>query len=179
MEFERLLKAISPRIRLIARKMNRHFGFFDEDDLFQEALLYLWEKFKKGELYGKNNGYLIQGCIFFLKNYIRVACKTVDLNSISISAVINEETESTIEDTICAEDPSGRFAFIVVEVAIEDILKCLNIREKRVFLLSLEEMTTREIGGKLGLSHVMVVKLKKKIHEKCESVIREIKTPKG
>jgi len=36
-------------------------------------------------------------------------------------------------------------------------------REKDVFGLLLEGYTVREAGGKLGISHVMVVKLKNKI----------------
>ena len=179
MKFKELFERISPRIRTIARKINRHFGFFDEDDLLQEALLYLWGEYKEGELCEKNDSYLVQGCVFFMKNYIRVACKSIDLSSTSMDTVINEETNDTLKDIMYVEDPKARFAFIMVDITIEDILGCLDPREKKVFLLSLKEMTTREIGKNLGLSHVMVVKLRKKIQKKCESIISEIKTSKG
>ena len=52
---------------------------------------------------------------------------------------------------------------------IEEILNDgLTRREKEVFCLALEGLTTREIGSRLGISHVRVVKLKGKIRDKCK-----------
>ena len=43
----------------------------------------------------------------------------------------------------------------------------LTPREKEVFILALEGLTVREIGDRLGVSHVRVVKLRANIKEKC------------
>ena len=44
----------------------------------------------------------------------------------------------------------------------------LNEREKNILSLYLKGLTTREIGRTLGVSHVMVIKVEKRIIEKFE-----------
>jgi RNA polymerase sigma factor (sigma-70 family) len=57
---------------------------------------------------------------------------------------------------------------------MDEVLGRLNEREKVVFRLYLDGLTTRDIGTRLGISHVMVVKIKKKIKEKCYDLKGEL-----
>ena len=44
--------------------------------------------------------------------------------------------------------------------------KCLTDREKKILSLIMEGMSMREVGAKIGISHVMVLKIRNKIKEK-------------
>ena len=50
----------------------------------------------------------------------------------------------------------------------------LTDRERYVFGLYLQGLTTREIGNRLNVSHVMVVKIEKRISEKCRHLSRMV-----
>lgn len=52
----------------------------------------------------------------------------------------------------------------------------LDKREMRIIKMFMEGLTVREIGKVLGISHVAVVKLRKKIGQKCRKLGREIKS---
>tara|TARA_B100000315_G_C14498913_1_gene551381 strand:+ start:664 stop:1224 length:561 start_codon:yes stop_codon:yes gene_type:complete len=181
MDFDCLTQRVSPKLKAIAHKLNGRFTFFDEDDLYQEALIHLWEGCQIGELTDKTDSYILQGCFFFLKNYIRVSFKRVDMQSVSLYNIVKGENEddSLLSEMLVTEDSDKQFGFIVVDILVEDILSCLTEREKDVFLLSLDEMTTREIGDRLGVSHAMVVKVKKKIRSKCKAIEEEITDQSG
>ena len=71
MSYPDLLKRLSPRLKGITHKLNGKFTFFNEEDLFQEAAVRLWQEFELGRLAGKTDSYILQGCYFHLKNYIR------------------------------------------------------------------------------------------------------------
>ncbi|MCX5704439.1 MAG: hypothetical protein NT066_08150 [Candidatus Omnitrophica bacterium] len=91
MSFEILLKRISPTLKRIAYRLNGHFSFFNDEDLYQEALIHLWLDFKEGKLSDKTDSYILQGCYFYLKNYIR---KNYDkANLISLEKQNNQECE--------------------------------------------------------------------------------------
>lgn len=161
MYFEELVKKISPQLERITKKLNGYFTFFDEDDLFQEALIHLWFEFKKGKLYNKTNSYILQSCYFYLNNYIRKNKKNCNIYSLDI---INDKDENTLTEI---EN------LLETKLLIEGIKNDgFTDREKRILLLSIEGFTVREIGKKLGISHVRVVKLKKRIKEKFGSYQR-------
>ncbi|MCU0652415.1 MAG: hypothetical protein MUC39_05695, partial [Candidatus Omnitrophica bacterium] len=72
------------------------------------------------------------------------------------------------EDFLPATDPKEYFDYLNNKALIETIRNNgLTIREKDIFNLALGGLTTREIGKKLGISHVRVVKLQKTMREKC------------
>jgi RNA polymerase sigma factor (sigma-70 family) len=165
--FEDLIKKFSLKLKRITYKLNGHFSFFNDEDLYQEALIHLWLDFKKGRLSDKTDSYILQGCYFHLKNYIR---KNYDkANLISLENITNEEGEVFALDNILSlENPHSCFEIINCKMLIEKINNNgLTEREKEVFCLALEGLTTREIGSKLGISHVRVVKLRAKIKDKC------------
>jgi len=167
MPFDDLVKRISPILKKITYKLNGHFPFFDDKDLYQEALIHLWLDFKEGKSSDKTDSYILQGCYFHLKNYIR---KNYDkANLISLENLTNEEGEVfDLGNILSLGNPESCFELIHCKMLIERINNNgLTKREKEVFCLALEGLTTREIGSRLGISHVRVVKLKGKIRDKC------------
>ncbi len=165
--FENMLSALSPTLRRITHKLNGHFTFFDEDDLYQEALEHLWVAFESGNLNDKTDSYVLQGCYFHLRNYIRKTMDKVTLTSIDSPI---DEGGSTLGDTLACRDNNIEEA--VDSSFLSEAVKRagLSKREEKLLSLSLTGMTIREIGGKMGVSHVMVVKIKNRIKNKCESL---------
>jgi len=167
MRFEALASHLSPTIKRIAYKLNGHFAAFNHDDLYQEALMHLWLEFKKGTLADKTDSYILQGCYFHLKNYIRTHCDKAPC--VNLDSCKREDGEDfDLGEILSREEYPGTREEVYCRMLIEQIRNNgLTDREKDIFLLSLEGMTTREIGARLGISHVMVVKLKKSIQKKC------------
>ncbi|MBU2103383.1 MAG: sigma-70 family RNA polymerase sigma factor [Candidatus Omnitrophota bacterium] len=171
MSFEELLTRIKPKLRGIAVKLDGRYTSFNDDDLCQEALCVLWEKYQRGELSNKTDSYILQGCLFFLKNYIRKAYTRIDSLSMSLEKTVNEN-EDTLEDFVPAEEscPQVRRSGYLER----DIRAYLDEREAVVLALYIRDFTTREIGCRLGISHVMVVKIIARIKVKCSALKEEI-----
>ncbi|MDO8535828.1 MAG: sigma-70 family RNA polymerase sigma factor [Candidatus Omnitrophota bacterium] len=163
--FEEMMMKLSPTLRRITYRLNGHFTFFDEDDLFQEALEHLWVAFEKGTLGDKTDSYILQGCYFHLKNYIRKTVDTVKLYSINSPI---DEDGSTIEETLASTTAGSEEAADKALLAESVERSALSEREKTVLSLTLSGMTVREIGEEMGISHVAVVKIRKRLKVKCE-----------
>ena len=56
----------------------------------------------------------------------------------------------------------------------ENIYNMLDDRERVVLSLSLDNTSGRQIAKKLGISHVMVGKIKRKIINRCKPFINEL-----
>jgi len=167
MHFEQIINRISPKLRGITHRLNGRFTFFNEDDLYQEAVLRLWLNYRNGALSNKTDSYILQGCYFHLKNYIR---KTQDkARLISMHASADSEGSPELEQVLSLEDPKAYFEDINGKILVEEILhSSLTEREKEVLSFCLNGLTTREIGEILGVSHVSVVKLRNSIKLKCQ-----------
>ncbi len=171
MSFEILVKKLSPTLKRITGKLNGHFSFVDDQDLYQEALIHLWSHFKVGELDDKTDSYVLQGCYFHLKNYIR---KTQDSAVLLSLNSIPDEDGPRLEEMLTAKALAS-YDEAEGNLQIEAVAGSgITQREKDVLFFCLEGMTTREIGKKLGISHVSVIKIRNKIREKYE---RLNKTP--
>ncbi len=162
MNFEELVNNINPKIKAIAHRLDGKYTMFNDEDLCQEALLHLWEKFNKGELEDKTASFIIQGCSFNMRNYIRTHFKGVDRKSISAYEQINEEGD-VLMDLIADKKKSDLDEYVNTRALVDDLMANLGERARAVLAMSRQGMTTREIGRKLGVSHVMVVKIKKKV----------------
>jgi RNA polymerase sigma factor (sigma-70 family) len=159
-EFERLLNRLSPTLRRITRKLNGNLAFMDDQDLYQEALMHLWTKFAARDLDDKTDSYMLQGCYFHLKNHLRKSQDGPPLLSLnepagedgfSLADILPTEGASSVEEV------EGRLQLeAITGTGVSD-------REKAVLFCCLEDMTTREIGQRLGISHVSVVKIRNKI----------------
>src|SRR3989338_8897915 len=98
MDFEVLVKKLSPTLKRITYKLNGHFTFFNDEDLFQEALIHLLQDFRAGRLQDKTDSYILQGCYFHLKNYIRKVNERP--NVISFDASLGANDEATVKDIL-------------------------------------------------------------------------------
>ena len=167
MSFDVLMKRISPTLQRITQKLNGHFTFMDHEDLLQEALLHLWADFQAGALNDKTDSYVLQGCYYYLKNYIRKVQDSATL--VSLDSMVEEETAG-LEEILEAEDVAA-FDYVDGKMQVEALLESgLTPRERDVLGLSMEGMTTREIGQKLGISHVAVVKVRNKLKARYEQL---------
>jgi len=158
--FDELYNRISPRLKKIAGFYNGRSSFFDRDDLYQEMASHLWNHFKDGVPEGINDTYIIKGCEFHILNYMRKEKEKV--YRISMEEPLNENGD-TLRETL--SDGSESLDKSVDKKMLVDYImnNGFSKREKDVFGLLLEGYTVREAGEKLGISHVMVVKLKNKI----------------
>ncbi len=165
--FNKIVKKLSPVLKRITYKLNGHFTFFNEEDLYQEAVLHLWVDYAGGKLGDKTDSYILQGCYFHLKNYIRIVQDKARL--VRIDAPLSKDNFESEYDVLSLEDPKSYRDYTSSKMLVEDILNDgLTKREKEVFSFYLDGLTTREIGTKLGISHVRVVKLQNKIKIKCQ-----------
>ena len=167
MSFEELVKKVSPTLKRITYKLNGHHASFNHEDLCQEALLYLWLEYKAGTWDDKTQSYILQGCYFHLKNFIRTHADKASL--VSIEASRNQEDEDfDLGEALALKACESSRDLAHCVMLIEQIRNNgLTPREKEVFNLSLEGLTVREIGARMGISHVMVVKLSKTMRQKC------------
>ena len=171
--FEVLVKRISPTLKRITYKLNGHFFFFNEEDLFQEALLHLWQDFQKGKVQDKTDSYILQGCYFHLKNYIRCAKNKVKL--ISIETFQHNEEEPNTDEFLWLKDErcENYFEDLDSKLLCETIQNNgLTEKEKEILHFYSQGLTVRDIGKRLGVSHVRVVKLTQRIREKCSKYLK-------
>ncbi len=166
--FEILVNRISPILKRITYRLNGHFSFFDDEDLFQEALIRLWEDFQKGKLQDKTDSYILQGCHFHLKNYLRKVRSKMKL--VSLDLLINDEDGRKLEETLLlqGEDSQNDIDYLNNKFLVEVIQNNgFTQREKEILSFCSQGLTTRVMGEKLGISHVRVIKLMHKIKDKC------------
>jgi RNA polymerase sigma factor (sigma-70 family) len=160
MEFERLYERISPRLKKIANFYGRRGYSFDKDDLCQEMASHLWNNFKDGVSDELNDTYIIKGCEFHILNYMRKEKDKV--YKVSMDEPINENGDTLIESLDNGAESLDKI--VDKKMLIDHIMNNgFSKMEKDAFRLLLEGYTVREAGKKLGVSHVMVIKLKNKV----------------
>jgi RNA polymerase sigma factor (sigma-70 family) len=165
--FNGLIGKFSPGIRRIAYKLNGRYRSFDHDDLYQEALLRLWNDHRAGKLTDKTDSYVLQGCYFHLKNCIRKVNERS--NIVSLDALQNAQEDTTLLDQLLnkyTHQPDTRKELDEKLVVYSISHNGLKPKEKKVISFLSDGLTTREIGKKIGVSHVSVVKMIKRIREK-------------
>ena len=163
MDFDILVEKISPRLKITAKRYSSRNILAGEDDLYQEMCIYLWNNYGNGVPFGINDAYIIKGCEFHILNFLRTKREKALL--VSLEEPINQEGD-TIEEILPASDESH-------EKKVDRELVFDKIRnngftgnEKNVLELLLRGCTMREAAKELGISHVMVLKYKKKIIKK-------------
>ncbi len=163
LSFETLVRRLTPTLKRIACRLNGNFSFADDQDLFQEALIHLWTHFTSGDLLDKTDSYMLQGCYFHLKNYIRKIQDPAALCGLNQTA---DKEGPQLEDILDARSLDS-YDEVEGNLQIEAMAGIgITSREKAVLRFCLEGMTTREIGTRLGISHVSVVKIRNSIKEK-------------
>lgn len=169
MSFEELNRKFSPTIKRIAYKLNGRYRSFDHDDLCQEATLHLWNAFRQDKLRDKTDSYILQGCYFHLKNYIRKVNERP--NVLSLESLFGDEDGTTLEERL----PLSSYGGDNIRESLNSKLLVETIqnngfdrREKKILMLFKDGLTTRDIGKKVGLSHVSIVKALKRIRKKAK-----------
>lgn len=169
MRFEELNRKVSPVLKRIARRLNNQHAFCDEDDLYQEGLVHLWREWCRGTLKDKTDSYILQGCFFHLKNYLRMHKDRSRL--VSIDGFGWDEEDGCRRESLCLQDEKS-LAFrreLNDRLLAEAIMNNgLTVREKHILRLCACGLTTRQIGQRIGVSHVRVVKLMAGIRAKCK-----------
>lgn len=155
---------MSPKIKAIAHRLDGRYTSFNDDDLYQEAVYNLWSRLNFFQ--DKTDSYILQNCYFLMKNYIRTRHKALDRRSLSLDAPINPDAPS-LADAITLDDPRKSRSFSGYADFLTTIMALLGERERQVLVYLCEGLTTRQIGEKLGISHVMVTKITAKIRGKC------------
>ncbi len=168
MEFEELYKRVNPRLKRIANFYNGRSSFFDRDDLYQEMAGHLWNNFKNGVPEGLNDAYIIKGCEFHILNYMRKEKEKVYM--VSLEAPMNENGDALKENIADGQESLDKK--VDKKILVDYIMNNgFSKREKDAFGLLLEGYTVREAGKKLGISHVMVVKLKNRLIKQVTKLV--------
>jgi RNA polymerase sigma factor (sigma-70 family) len=167
MDFLTLVKRLSPKLKGIAHKLNYRFTFFNDEDLFQEALVHLWKESSAGKLDGYTDSYILQGCYFYLQNYIRGAKDKFTSFSLDVGEAQDpEHSESSFD--LKDERSEDYFKRLNDKMTVEVIMNNgLTRREKELLPLFSDGLTMRQIGKKFGVSHVAVLKMREAIRRKC------------
>lgn len=164
-ELNEIVNSIKYQIRAIIRKLNINYQYIDSDDLYQEILLYLWQEQEKGQLKDKNDSYILQGCYYYLKNYIR---KNIKTESTSKKTYPPEEIGHKITEEPELINGSFNNCFFDDYLFFDEFSKELSMREKILLNFLIKGLSNREIAKKLGVSHTMVAKIRKKIKKKYQ-----------
>ena len=167
MEFEKLVKKLASKLKGITYRLNHRFTFFNDEDLFQEALVHLWKECVAGKLADKTDSYILQGCYFHLQNYIRTVKDKV--TPLSLDIHIGEKGKHFAETLSLEDEKSDGYFQRLNEKLIVEVIRNngLTIREKELLPFFAEGLTIREIGKRVGVSHVWVLKMKEGIRRKC------------
>jgi len=168
MDFQTLSKKVSPKLKRIATRHKDYVSFVDEEDLYQEMLIHLWNNFKDGVPSDINEAYIVRGCEFHILNYLRKTKENIKI--LSLETPINEDGD-TLKDILSIENENDSLD-IYERLSVEEIKKDLSKKEKKTLSLLLEGYTLREVGRKLGVSHVRIVKLKQDIIKKWRAKVK-------
>jgi RNA polymerase sigma factor (sigma-70 family) len=162
MDFKILLKKITPALKYVARK-HLLYGFYDEEDLYQEMCLFLWQNYANGLPIGINEAYVIKACEFHIQNFLRKGRPKASLSSMeNLISTGGLTLGDILEDK--KTDPESE---IDCKLTIDNI-KGIGLSDKERLVVSclLKGYTVREIAKEMNCSHVMVIKHKKNIIKK-------------
>ncbi|MEW5758938.1 MAG: sigma-70 family RNA polymerase sigma factor [Candidatus Omnitrophota bacterium] len=168
MEFSLLLNRLSARLKKIARFYGTRSHFLNNDDLYQEMCLHLWNNFKDGVPPEFNDAYVIRGCEFHILNYLRKNREKVKF--VSIDEPIDDNANTIKDMLVDTKEPLKQY--VNRKITMEYISNNgFSKMEKDVFAFLMEGFTVREIGKKIGVSHVYVIKLKKSLVTKTKTLL--------
>ena len=104
-----------------------------------------------------------------MRNYIRTHFRGADRRTVSLDVPVNDGGDTLI-NLMIDKKSIGQQVSCDTSMAVNEIERRLNHRQKSVLRMSRKGFTTREIGRCLGVSHVMVVKIKKHIAKICNDL---------
>lgn len=161
MLFEELYEELTPGLKKLVNVIGPRPSYLGWEDLYQEGLLHLWQLWQAGEIDGNTRGYLLRSCYFHLKNFLRCQNSKLEISTFTVELGLTDflMNKSDVSPNLAEK--------IENKLIAEAVLKNdLTSREKEVFRLLCEDLTMREIGKRLGISHVRVVKIRENIRRK-------------
>ncbi len=167
--FSSLLKRIDPVLKRIVYRVRARSFQHEYDDLYQEALIHLLSAYQSGVLEDKTESYILQGCYFYLKNYLRTTRTKAQVLSIDGQQGPDDAPAAKaweIEDTRTAHFRQTLSDRLLAETIRNN---GFSPREKQVLTMCSEGLTTREMGARIGRSHVGVIKMMARIRQKCRA----------
>ena len=165
-ELNEIINKINYQLKAIIRKLNIKYQYIDSDDLYQEALLYLWQQYNTGKLKNKNNSYILQGCYYYLKNHIRKYVKFKE-NQINYNFYYNtDKSKKEIGEGNKLNYPEPTSYDLDEYLYYDEFKSDVSLKEKALLNLRFRGLSSREIGKELGISHTMVSKMRRKIIDK-------------
>lgn len=164
--FEQIVKSYLPALRKMVKNIGELPGWVDKEDILSEMLCHVWQAWKNGYFEGKSRSYVLKSCWFVAKNYLRKVREKINL--VSVDEPLNEQ-HSCLKDII--EQQEYFFSLFELREGLRELEKRLTKKEKEVLELQKREYTTREAAKVLGISHVMVGKVQKRIREKAQKIL--------
>ncbi len=132
-----------------------------QDDLVQEALVHLWRTERRRP--GQTRSWYLQSCRFHVQHCL-ASGRSVDSVKRWVGRLEVEAVEGGQEMEVPAAGPE---CCVVNQVGARDLVAMLTARlgasEGAVLAWLMEGLSTREIGRRLGISHTMVVKHRRRI----------------
>lgn len=166
MDFLELIERLSNTLKALARRGKSRVRYEDEEDLFMEMILHLWERWQARELSNKTDSYILQSAYFHLQNHLRTHSEGVEL--FRLDAPVSLEELALMERLVVPGEVEGPAA--EARVVLHGMRNDgLTANERAVVEYLLRGLTAREIGGQMGVSHVMALKWKRGIRHKWEN----------
>ncbi|MFO1498605.1 MAG: LuxR family transcriptional regulator [Verrucomicrobiota bacterium] len=131
------------------------------EDLMQEALIHLWQVQEQNP--GQTKNWYLQNCRYRLLHYLALG-RSVDSPKRRASQVHPSEYDDDADDWLDRFEGSDT---VLQDVSARDMFsslsKVLSPREISILQWLAEGLGTREIAKRLGISHPMVIKHRRKI----------------
>lgn len=172
--YDEVVKKYNPKLKAIAYKLSKYNFKLDQDDLYQEELVYLWESFKENKLEGNTDSFILQGCYFHLRNYMRKVVEVKD--TFSLDQPANENGDNLMKVLNLHDNATDNYHDSLDTKLLSEVIynNGLSLKEKALLPYLSEGLTLREIGNRLGVSHVYVIKMKESIRIKCLKYLDKI-----
>lgn len=138
------------------------------EDLMQEALIHLWQVQEQNP--GQTKNWYVQNCRFHLLHYL-AAGRSIDSPKRRASQMQPSEHDDNSDDLLDRFEGSDT---VLQDVSARDMIsslsKWLSGRELSILQWLSEGLGTREIAKRLGISHPMVIKHRRKIAALAEKL---------
>src|SRR5438067_792130 len=142
----------------IIRSITHHDAL--QDDLLQEALIHLWlMETRRPE---QTKSWYLQSCKYHLLHYLS-AGRSVDSGKRRSGQLMEPELDGWIEQGEQVDADAAVFASVCARDLLSLLGKHLLPQERAVLSCLADGLGAREIGRRLGISHSMAIKHRRKI----------------
>ena len=169
MDWNERIEKLRPKLKRLSAIYGSRCYSSGEEDLYQEACVYLYEKYKDGIPPNINESYLLRGCQFHILNFVR---KNRDKGRLTGLDTPLDEGGNSLKDLLPdrRQDPSREAERKIIVKTISE--NAFSPTEKKIFACLSEGFTLREAARETGLSHVMVLKRRRSLVNKWQKKIR-------